>query len=381
MGVYRKAPRAKAVEMGCKPITTKWLDANKGDEKVPNYRSRLVGREIKKDARLDLFAATPPLETIKFLMSYCAKGQRRNDPLRMAVIDIKRAYFYAPAKRPVFIEIPDEDKEPGGWGKVGQLHLSLYGARDAAQNWTAEYTKRLEEMGFTTGWASPCNFTHKSRGINLTVHGDDFAVVANAKQLQWFGDTMKSIYDIKMSTLGPDEGQVNEVRLLNRVLRWTSAGLEYEADQRHAELIIKELGLEAARSVSSPYPAEGYPAVEVSKTVQGDSVESTKYRGICARMNYLAVDRPDIQYTSKVASQWMAKPCEQAWEVLKRAGRYLKGAPRLVQKFPWGNCMSTSNGFADSGWAGDRTTLKSTSGELLFGDCIPLKRGRPPRTR
>ena len=373
MGVYRKVPRAKAVELGCKPITTKWLDTNKGDDRVPNYRSRLVGREIKKDARLDLFAATPPLETIKFLMSCCAKGQGRKDPLRMAVIDIKRAYFYAPVRRPVFIEIPDEDKEPGDWDMVGQLHLSLYGTRDAAQNWTAEYTRKLKEVGFAPGRASPCNFTHKSRGINLTVHGDDFAVVANSKQLQWFGEVMKSTYDIKMSTLGPDEGQVDEVRLLNRILRWTPAGLEYEADKRHAELIVKELGLESARSVSSPYPPEGYPAVEVSKSVQDDSEESTRYRGICARMNYLAVDRPDIQYTSKVASQWMAKPCEQAWEIIKRAGRYLKGAPRLVQKFPWENYSSTLNGFADSDWAGDRTTLKSTSGGAVVWGSHTLK--------
>ena len=34
------------------------IDINKGDDKKPNSRSRLVGKEIKKDKRLDLFAAT-----------------------------------------------------------------------------------------------------------------------------------------------------------------------------------------------------------------------------------------------------------------------------------------------------------------------------------
>ena len=93
-----------------------------------------MGREIKKDTRLDLFAATPPLETLKCVLSLCAKSQRGNRPKRFAVIDIKRAYFYAPAKRQVFIEIPEEDKEAGDEDRVGRLQLSLYGTRDAAQN-------------------------------------------------------------------------------------------------------------------------------------------------------------------------------------------------------------------------------------------------------
>ena len=66
----------------------------------------------------------------------------------MAVIDIKRAYFYAKARRPVFIEIPTEDREEGDEGMVGQLQLSLYGTRDAAQNWAAEYTSFLRSLGF-----------------------------------------------------------------------------------------------------------------------------------------------------------------------------------------------------------------------------------------
>ena len=45
--------------------------------------------------------------------------------------DIKRAYFYAPAARPMFIEIPDEDFEEGDDGMVGQLNLSLYPRRSS----------------------------------------------------------------------------------------------------------------------------------------------------------------------------------------------------------------------------------------------------------
>ena len=73
MGVHKKVPRDVAEKMGCKVITTNWVDTNKSDTSWPNYRSMLVGREVKYDTRLDLFSATPPLETLKFLCSMCAR--------------------------------------------------------------------------------------------------------------------------------------------------------------------------------------------------------------------------------------------------------------------------------------------------------------------
>ena len=50
----------------------------------------------------------------------------------MDFIDICRAYFNASARRDVFIRLPPEDHEEG---MVGKLMKSMYGTRDAAQNW------------------------------------------------------------------------------------------------------------------------------------------------------------------------------------------------------------------------------------------------------
>ena len=93
MGVYKKVPRDVAKKMCCKVITRKCVDTNKGDSSRPNYRKRLVGREVKYDKRLNLFSATPPLETLK--CSMWERGQTGPEPYRFAVIDIKRAYIYA----------------------------------------------------------------------------------------------------------------------------------------------------------------------------------------------------------------------------------------------------------------------------------------------
>ena len=110
------------------------------------------------------------------ICSTCASNQDSQDPYRIMSVDVRGAYFCAKATRPVYMEIPIGDFEPGDEGKVARLNLSLYGTKDAAQNWAKEYTTFLEECGFKTGLASPCNFEHVNGELKLTVHGDDFTV-------------------------------------------------------------------------------------------------------------------------------------------------------------------------------------------------------------
>ena len=85
---------------------------------------------------------------------------------------------------------------------VAQLNLSLYGTRDAAQNWTKEYTRVLSAAGFTAGKASPCNFYHEKRGMALTVHGDDFTISGPEADLNWLHSVLTSAWDVTATMLG-----------------------------------------------------------------------------------------------------------------------------------------------------------------------------------
>ena len=106
--LYTKVPRSKAKEAGAKVITVRWIDINKGDNENENYRSRLVAREIKRDGRPDLFAATPHLEALNVILSMLASSNKGE---KLMVNDVSRAYFCALAKRRVFVELPAEDKD------------------------------------------------------------------------------------------------------------------------------------------------------------------------------------------------------------------------------------------------------------------------------
>ena len=61
--------------------------------------------------------------------------------------------------------------------------------------------------------------------------------------------------------------------------------------------------------------------------------ETTRYRGLVARANYLAADRPDLMYATKELCRGMAGPTRAHWHRLKRFGRYLVGSPRTVVKY------------------------------------------------
>ena len=81
-----------------------------------------------------------------------------NDPKEMLILDVRRAHFYAHALRRVFVEMPKEDPRSSQCQGVAELLKSFYGTQDAAANWEAEYSRRLCELGYAKGVASPCLF-------------------------------------------------------------------------------------------------------------------------------------------------------------------------------------------------------------------------------
>ena len=358
--LYTKVPREKAKKLKAKVITVRWIDINKGDSIAENYRSRLVAREIKTDGRPDLFAATPPLEALKVVLSMLTSGNKGE---KLMVNDVSRAYFCAPARRQVFVELPSEDKSDGE-DMVGELSYSMYGTRDAAQNWGEECASTMQKLGFRRGKASPCTFYHPSRHLRTYIHGDDFVTAGMEKDLTWMKTEIEKFYQIKTQILGPDAHDQQQVRVLNRILTWHEKGIRYEADPRHAEIVIDQLGLKEAKGVVAPGTKdEGTTKENCEVPLEGE--EASQYRAIVARLNYLAADRPDIAFAVKELARNMSAPTQGSRDRLKRLGRYLVHKPRAVVDFEWQDVPTRLRAFTDADWAGCKSTRKSTSGGVL----------------
>ena len=105
-----------------------------------------------------LFAATPPLEALRLLLSWAASTSRsgtgasagnRAKSRRKSILiaDVSRAFFEAPTKKDICVEPPEEALKKGETvlDTVGKFMASLYGTRDASANWQGEVSKCMKE--------------------------------------------------------------------------------------------------------------------------------------------------------------------------------------------------------------------------------------------
>jgi hypothetical protein len=238
----------------------------------------------------------------------------------------------------------------------------LYGTRDAPKRWEAFLAEQLVALGFAKGRASPCCFFHARLGVRCIVHGDDFVLSGRAAALDQVKARVHERFLLKeLGRLGGGPGEQRELRVLNRILRWTPAGLKYEADPRHAEILIRGVA-GAERALSAPGTH--------SKDFEGPSAEAEAelpdaiarlFRSFAARANYLALDRPDLSQATKELCRRMSAPRAADLRALARVARYLVGAARVVYEYPW-QSRPVLRAYTDSDFAGCVATRRSTSG-------------------
>ena len=71
-------------------------------------------------------------------------------------------------------------------------------------------------------------------------------------QIKLTEEQLKGEYAIKAGCWGPDPELSKEIKILNRLIRWCGDKLEYEADSRHAEMIIEECEVQSWRAAKTP---------------------------------------------------------------------------------------------------------------------------------
>jgi hypothetical protein len=280
-------------------------------------------------------------------------------------VDISRAYFNASTdgSDPTYVALPPEDPDHGTC--CGLLKKHMYGTRAAADGWQQEYSSFLKGIGFIQGMACPCLFLHRARGLAISVHGDDFTTCGPKCEIDWFEDLLEKRYELKKGgRLGPAPTDCKELTILNRVIRWTECGVEYEADPRQAERLLEGLGLDGGcKAVATPGLK---PSIDVLKN---DGLLSTAghtiFRALAARGNYLAQDRIDVQFAAKEICRFMSSPTESADTALKRLGRYLLGHKRMIYKYPFQRAGAIDV-YSDTDWSGCPRTRKSTSGGCIM---------------
>jgi hypothetical protein len=285
---------------------------------------------------------------------------------KLLFIDVKKAHLNAKLEENEFayVQLPAEAGAESN--KCGRLRRWLYAMRNAASSWEKEYAEKLVSEGYTRGKAAPTTFYNRDKDSRCAVHGDDFTFLAEEEELQRITKLMAEWYEIKVrATMGPDPQDDKEVVILGRTVRWLEDRNEYEADDKYVKLICEEMGLnETSKGLDGP--SEKDDPEDEADDEDLNKEEAKEFRRIAATANYLASDRPDIQYATKEICRSMSRPKRKSWNKLKRLARYLLKHPRLIFKYFAKDELEDMHleVYSDSDWAGCLKTRKSTSGGM-----------------
>lgn len=153
-------------------------------------------------------------------------------------------------------------------------------------------------------------------------------------------------------------------------------GLEINKDgtgilqKRYMESILEKHGLREANGAWTPLPSEIDLTSPGPNDVLLSKLEHKAYRAMIDELLYLAVcTRPDLSFAVGVLARRVYMPTRRHIHVVRCVLRYVSGTRDLGIKYHRGIHSGGDQileAFADSDWAGDQETRKSTTGYVVM---------------
>jgi len=373
--------------IGCRWVFAKKLNSN---GEVKRFKARLVAKGYKQIAEVDYydtFAAVMRYKSLKLILSI---GSMLDMEIRH--LDVPTAFLNAELKEDVYVEQP-EGFHNGDKKMVWKLNKSLYGIKQAPNNWNHDLNNFLISLGFTRCRSDTCIYVKQSmtgRMMLIGVFVDDLIPIYSSYDVKEWNDihsSLKSKYNIN------DTGEV-ELVLGMRVTRDRMNKTMKLDQEKYIEKILQQYELHQCNPADTPTSSYKLSQADSPSNVVGgkdkndsnnsnevsDRLLKQRYQSMVGSLNYAAIStRPDITYAVNVLSRYLHNPGQQHMIACKRVFRYLKGTTNLGiilggdmnhdQRSIGGDSKINSFellSYSDSDWGGDVDTRRSTSGYLIF---------------
>ncbi|GJZ77664.1 hypothetical protein Tco_0642336 [Tanacetum coccineum] len=129
--------------------------------------------------------------------------------------------------------------------------------------------------------------------------------------------------------------------------------------------MLKKFGLEDSNPMKTPM----FMKMKLTKDVEGESVDDTKYRCMIGIVLYLMASRPDNMFSVCLCARFQEDPKTSHLEAVKCIFRYIKGTMHLGLWYPKGPGIEIIV-YADSDHVGDYVDRKSTNIICTFMRCL-----------
>lgn len=331
-----------------------WLDHLK---KPGLVRSRLVAKQVRGEKRTDVFAGTPPLSAMRYVISRAASRGRHRC---LATYDVSVAFFHAPLHETVFIRPPMNLRKDG---IIWLLKKAMYGTQIASAMWQKLVRETLENGGWLPLISTSCVAYNSKEDSLLIFHGDDFLAEGHDSTLDRL-DTVLQQFEIKVAPrVGPTG--VSSCVFLHRKICWDASGFHYVPDGKHVQSLSKALSLEGCKPAATP-SSKDTGKNNPSALEPLDYGDQKLYLSAAGLLQYIALDRPDIGYITKEVRQRVHKADILAMLMVKRASRYLCSIPEVRINYVYQSEPKDISCYTDSDWAGDTVTRLSTTGGAIM---------------
>ena len=342
---------------GRKAIGSKWVYKLKenADGSIAKYKARLVAKGYTQRAGIDFtetFAPVVKFTTIRTLLALAAlKDYSVNQ------MDVSTAYLHADVETDLYMEQPDGFRS---WERM-ESHLCA--------SYTSPFmgSSKLEETGTsclmpgsritTWRWVEPIHVSMCIKGDNpddflaLGMYVDDLITIDNNPTLRK-ALVVEMCKDFKLVDLGQAKW------ILGMKISYLDGEIKLD-QEKYLKDVLTRFGMQDCKPMSTP------AVPDTNEEEVSQLADHQEYMSLVGSLIYLSVvTRPDIAYAVGRAGQAMANPTQADMVAAKRILRYLQaskdigivyqrmGEPQLI-------------GYADSDWAGDRKTRKSTTGYIF----------------
>ena len=203
---------------------------------------------------------------------------------------------------------------------------------------------------------------------------DDLLLAGETTKIEGFITTLKATFTLKhVTTLS----RTTDIRFLGKRLQLhEDNSISISLEPSYYENLLHPYNLDGknVKTVTTTR-LEQQPLQEREKL---EPQQHHMFRTTAGQLIWASLDRPDLMYAAKLHSSRLQGPTERDLRSLKHTLRYIKGTAHYklfiargladypsthngLVMFPQNNITLDLRCYADSDWAGDKTTRRSTS--------------------
>ena len=281
-------------------------------------RSRLVAREYNwMDIREDVYSPSSSSSIVKLLPSLCMSDGFNTNCI-LGTLDIGDAFLQVDQPIPRVVRLGDRDFV---------IQKCLPGQREASKLWYLHFVKVLKEkFNAEVCKEQPC-ILRVGRKLAMLLHVDDVLFLGDEKWIEeTFLPELRKDFKVSSTVVNFEKGGSFEFLKRYHVIEPFYSEITVHPEEKHIHSMFERYGklngkppkLAKTPCYASSTPGDAKPQKPLSNEM------AAEFRSLVGIAMYVAQERFDLKFATKILAQSLKSPTMQSWIDLGRLIAYAK---------------------------------------------------------